>query len=61
MYDDAFALVERLEHTLFGTALGWRMLALGGVGDQSGAVAFHADWVRDVKALGAAADRPLDA
>ena len=50
-YDDTFALIERLEHTLFGTALGWRMLALVGVGDHSGAVAFHAAWVRDVRGL----------
>jgi class 3 adenylate cyclase len=49
--DDALELVDRLDQTLLGAAIGYRMRVLAETGDSAAALAAHADWLRDVRPL----------
>ena len=49
--DDALELVDRLDQTLLGAAIGYRMRVLAEIGDPGAALAAHADWLRDVRPL----------
>ena len=47
--DDALALVDRLDQTLLGTAIGYRMRVLAETGDPAAALTAHAQWARAVR------------
>ena len=49
--DDALELVDRLDQTLLGAAIGYRMRALAETGDPAAALAAHTSWLRDVRPL----------
>ena len=49
--DDALELVDRLDQTLLGAAIGYRMRVLAETGDPAAALAAHTSWLRDVRPL----------